>query len=441
MIQVSEAAHVRLPTAAGEFDARAFEVGGGLIYLTLVRGDIGDGGSVLTRIHSECLTGDALTSLRCDCGAQLRLALETLDREGRGILVYATGHEGRGIGLVNKLRAYQEQELGADTLDANLRLGLPADGRRYTEAAAVLAALGVRSVRLLTNNPRKGEGLAAEGIRVEELVPLETVGNAHNHRYLGTKQDRMGHLHPAGTPLAVVGEHPVDVTALLGTVRPRADRPYVLVNYAQTLDGRIDARAGDASADGGGRRRLAHALRTACGAVLVGSGTVLADDPRLTVRLVGGPSPLRVVLDARLRTPLTARVLDGDAPTLVVTTDRPATREKRAALAARNVGVRLVDAAPEGVGLDVRATMATLRADGVPSVLVEGGASVITSMLAAGVVDRLVVAIAPRIAGAGTDAVGELPAARAATVALTNRAVHPVGDQVLLSFDVEGRAP
>lgn len=436
MIQASEAARARLPTAAGEFEARAFEVGGGLLYLALVRGDLGDGHSVLTRIHSECLTGDAMASLRCDCGVQLQLCLHTLVAEGRGVLIYATGHEGRGIGLVDKLRAYREQEQGADTLDANLRLGLPADRRRYTEAAAVLAALGVRSVRLLTNNPHKADGLRAGGIQVERLVPLATAANAHNHRYLATKRDRMGHLNPAGVPLPQVGEQPLDTSALLGTVRPRADRPYVLVKYAQTLDGRIATAAGDSRwISGPAERRLSHALRTACDAVLVGSGTVLADDPQLTVRLVPGPSPLRVVLDARLRTPPDAKVLNGDAPTLLVTTDRAETRAKRQALADRGVAVREVASAAGGV--DLHAALAALREEGVESVMVEGGAGVITSMLAAGVVDRLVAAIAPRILGAGTEAVGDLSTARVAdAVTLTNRAVHPVGDDVLLSYDV-----
>jgi 3,4-dihydroxy 2-butanone 4-phosphate synthase/GTP cyclohydrolase II len=436
MIRASEAARVRLPTSAGDFEARAFEVGGGTVYLTLLRGDVAGDRPVLTRVHSECLTGDALESLRCDCGVQLHAALEAIAREGRGVLIYATGHEGRGIGLVNKLRAYQEQERGADTLDANLRLGLPADRRSYAEAAAVLAALGIRSVRLLTNNPRKADGLAAGGIRVDELVPLVTTATAYNGRYLRTKRDRMGHIDPAGVPLAEVAERPVDVSSLLGAVRPRAERPFVLVSYVQTLDGRIATRP-DARVAAG--RRLSHALRAACDAVLVGSGTVLAGDPELTVRLVPGPSPLRVVLDSRLRTPLTAKVLNGAAPTVVVTDGRDGTRAKRAALAARNVGVRLVEADPAGV--DLHATLRALRADGVGSVVVEGGAGVIASMLAAGVVDRLVATIAPRIAGPAADgaakAVGDLPPGRAdAGLALTNRTVHPVGDDVLLTFDV-----
>ncbi len=161
-----EVARVPIGTAAGEFEAHAYECPSGFVYLALVKGDLGDGRSVLTRLHSECLTGDALGSLRCDCGLQLRTALRAIASEGRGVLVYATGHEGRGIGLVNKLRSYMLQEDGLDTLDANRRLGFPADARRYDEVGACLALLGVRSVRLLTNNPRKEAGLRSTGIEV-----------------------------------------------------------------------------------------------------------------------------------------------------------------------------------------------------------------------------------------------------------------------------------
>jgi len=436
MMHLSEVARVRLPTATGQFDVRAFQVGGGSIYLALVRGYIGDGRSLLTRLHSECLTGEALGSLRCDCGPQLQQTLRALAAEGRGVLVYATGHEGRGIGLVNKLRAYREQDAGADTLDANLRLGLPADSRDHAEAAAVLTALGVRSVRLLTNNPRKAEAVRAEGIEVERLERLATAPNLHNHRYLETKRERMGHIDPLGPLLPELHEQPVDVTPLLGHAQPRPDRPFVLLKYAQTLDGRIATRAGDARwISGTAERRISHALRAACDAVLVGSGTVLRDDPLLTVRLVPGVSPLRIVLDSRLRTPLDAKMLNHDAPTLVVTTERAGTRDKRRALAEHNIGVGVVAAAPQGV--DLHAMLRRLRADGVRSVMVEGGAQVITSMLAAGVVDRLVAGVAPRIIGAGTEAVQNLTIDRVAdAIQLVNRTVHPVGEDVLFAFDV-----
>lgn len=429
-------ATVSLPTPYGEFEARAFECGAGFVYLALSRGPVGANGPVLARLHSECLTGDALGSLRCDCGVQLRVALRMIAAEGRGVLVYATGHEGRGIGLVNKLRAYVEQDGGADTLDANLRLGLPVDRRDYADSAAVLIALGVRSVRLLTNNPAKASALAAAGVELAGVEPIPTAAHSRNHEYLRTKQLRLGHRRPTGATLNGSAQVVADISTLLGPVRSHPDRPHVVLKYAQTLDGRIATADGDSRwISGEGERAISHALRAACDSVLVGIGTVLRDDPQLTVRMVPGASPVRVVLDSWLRVPPRARVLDQDATTTVLTTDRSAPG-RREELRNRHVGLHIVPAGPSGV--DIAAALGVLRADGVRSVLVEGGARVITSMLAAGVVDRIVVGVAPTIIGAGTEAVGDLGTARVANgVRLTNRCLHAAGEDLLVAWDVE----
>ncbi len=436
-MSIREVAALPLGTSFGEFGLRAFELPSGRVYLALVRGELGDGTSVLTRLHSECLTGDALGSLRCDCGAQLKSATRAIAAEGRGVLVYATGHEGRGIGLVNKLRAYMLQEDGADTVDANVRLGFPPDAREYDGAAACLARLGVRSVRLLTNNPRKVEALARAGIAVEERIPLPTAPHARNAAYLRAKELRLGHEAPAGEPLDGNGLREVtDVSSLLGRGAAPPWRPYVVLKYAQTVDGRIATGGGDAKwISGEPERRISHALRAACDAVLVGVGTAIVDDPQLTVRMVAGSSPVRVVLDSTLRVSPSARVLDDQAGTIVLTTERsPAVR--RDELRARGVGVHVVAAGPRGVALP--AALETVRGLGVRSLLVEGGARVITSFLAEKLVDRLVVGIAPTIIGAGIDAVGELGVARIGEgVRLTNRSVHVAGDDLLVAGDVE----
>jgi 3,4-dihydroxy 2-butanone 4-phosphate synthase/GTP cyclohydrolase II len=191
-----EVAAAAIPTPYGEFRACAFRSPSGHVHLALVVGEVRGGEAVLTRVHSECLTGDALGSLRCDCGVQLRSALRTVAAEGRGVVLYLGGHEGRGIGLVAKLQAYQLQDGGRDTVDANLDLGLPADARHYGAATQILKDLGVRSVRLLTNNPAKTEGLEAYGIEVVERVGLTPHPNDHNLEYLRTKRDRMGHVLP-----------------------------------------------------------------------------------------------------------------------------------------------------------------------------------------------------------------------------------------------------
>ena len=438
---VREVASAHIPTTYGGFVAHAFEAPSGHVHLALVRGVVGDGGSVLTRLHSECLTGDALGSLRCDCGVQLRSALRTVGAEGRGIVLYLNGHEGRGIGLVDKLRAYVEQDAGADTVDANLRLGLDADLRDYDDAAAGLRALGVRSVRLLSNNPAKAAGLRRNGIAVDSLRPLGTAAHQRNRGYLATKQARFGHRRPAGNILEELPAAPVDVGRLLGPQRPRADRPHIVLKYAQTVDGRIATHTGDARwISGEPERRVAHALRAGCDAVLVGARTMLQDDPQLTVRMVPGASPMRVVLDSTLRTPLTAKVLSDDAATLLLC--RPdADPARRRELTSAGVMVREVPGGPEG--LRIPEVLRLLRSLGVTSLLVEGGGRVITSMLAAGAVDRVVVSVSPTVLGTGVEAVGPLGVSRVSEgIRLVNRSVYLAGDDLLLGFDVQnGAAP
>jgi len=193
--QVERAAEVRLPTEFGVFTAVGYKaLTDGSDHVAMVYGDIGDGQNVLVRVHSECLTGDVFGSLRCDCGPQLHAALARVAQEGRGVVLYMRGHEGRGIGLVRKLQAYELQDRGRDTVDANLELGLPADARDYGTGAQILVDLGVHSMRLLTNNPAKRAGLEGYGLTVVGREPLPTHPHPENVRYLRTKRDRMGHL-------------------------------------------------------------------------------------------------------------------------------------------------------------------------------------------------------------------------------------------------------
>ena len=189
----------KLPTAFGEFVAVGYR---SLVdnkhHVALVKGDVDGEEDVLVRVHSECLTGDVFHSLRCDCGEQLESALSMIEREGRGVLLYLS-QEGRGIGLLNKLRAYKLQEEGLDTVDANLRLGLPADLRDYGIGAQILCDLGLTSIRILTNNPKKISGLAGYGLSVTDQIPIQHVPNPHNEAYLRAKRDRLGHtLHHQG---------------------------------------------------------------------------------------------------------------------------------------------------------------------------------------------------------------------------------------------------
>lgn len=196
--QVERVVETTLPTAYGDFRAVGFRSTiDGEEHVALVAGDIADGEDVLVRVHSECLTGDALGSLRCDCGPQLHAALAQVADEGRGVVLYLRGHEGRGIGLLHKLSAYRLQDAGRDTVDANLDLGLPADAREYGTGAQILADLGVRTLRLLTNNPAKRAGLEGYGLRIVERLPLVVGETEQNRAYLQTKADRMGHDFPS----------------------------------------------------------------------------------------------------------------------------------------------------------------------------------------------------------------------------------------------------
>ncbi|PZS19094.1 MAG: bifunctional 3,4-dihydroxy-2-butanone-4-phosphate synthase/GTP cyclohydrolase II [Acidimicrobiales bacterium] len=192
---VRRIAEARIPTIHGDFDCYAYEsVLDGETHVAMVRGAVQGEDNVLVRVHSECLTGDALGSLRCDCGSQLEAALRLVAAADMGVVVYLRGHEGRGIGLGHKLRAYSLQEEGRDTVDANVDLGLPVDNREYGIGAQILVDLGITTMRLLTNNPSKYGGLEGFGLDIVERVPLESVPNPENIKYLRTKRERMGHL-------------------------------------------------------------------------------------------------------------------------------------------------------------------------------------------------------------------------------------------------------
>lgn len=197
---VEREVEARMPTARGTFTAVGFR---SLVdnrqHMALVHGNLGDGEGVLTRVHSECLTGDVFGSLRCDCGQQLGVAMAMIAEQGRGVVLYIRGHEGRGIGLLHKLAAYNLQDEGMDTVDANVNLGLPVDSRDYGVGAQILYDLGVRSMRLLTNNPKKRAGIEGYGLSILETVPISVAANEENRSYLETKAVRMGHELDTGT--------------------------------------------------------------------------------------------------------------------------------------------------------------------------------------------------------------------------------------------------
>jgi GTP cyclohydrolase II len=416
--RVRRLSNARLPTRIGTFDATVFlDSRNGTEPIALVHGDLARRDAPLVRLHSECLTGDVLGSLRCDCGAQLSRALTAIVAEGAGVLVYLR-QEGRGIGLANKLRAYALQDRGLDTVAANAALGLPVDAREYGAAAAILADLGLKRVRLMTNNPDKSAALEEHGIRVIERVPLPALPNPVNLPYLETKAARLGHLLPRN-----------------------GARPSVTVHYAQTIDGRLATRTGDSQWISGQESLvLAHALRASHAAVLVGAGTVAADDPRLTARLVEGPSPVRVVLDSTLRlSPQASVVADGAAPTILATTDR-APVDRRRDFARGTVEVLVLPSTADG-RVDLGSLLDELGARGMATLLVEGGAGVITSMIRERRVSRLVVSIAPLVLGAGIEAIGDLDILRLRDALSFRRAsFSQLGPDVIFDGELEPRS-
>lgn len=410
MVNDSAFITARIPTDVGEFQLGLYTSSpDGKEHLAVVMGDVHGRGPILTRIHSECFTGDVLGSRRCDCGEQLQRALHLIAQEGRGIVLYLR-QEGRGIGLAEKLRAYNLQDKGYDTVDANLMLGHAEDEREYGVAAEMLRALGVETVRLLTNNPSKIESLQQLGIPVSERVPLQPQQvTADNASYLQTKVARMRHLLQLAEPSMPQfnGSHPLpDAPSPLTMLDPtRANgRAAVTLSYAQTLDGSIAARRGQPLAISGAESlRLTHALRAAHDGILVGIETVLADDPSLTVRLVPGKNPTPIILDSHLRLPLTAKLLQ-TAPYPLIFTTPTADGRKQAELEARGATVRRVAANEHGqVGLGEM--LHQLPELGLHLVMVEGGAGVIGSFLEGQWADWLVLTTAPRLVG-GLTAVG-----------------------------------
>ncbi|MEK6957675.1 MAG: bifunctional 3,4-dihydroxy-2-butanone-4-phosphate synthase/GTP cyclohydrolase II [archaeon] len=194
-LQIKRIAEANLPTDFGDFKAVGFlDLAGNHEYLALVKGKVAGKKNVLVRVHSACLTGDVFHSKRCDCNEQLHIALERINAEGRGVVLYIPHHEGRGIGLLNKLRAYELQEKGKDTVEANLALGLPSDRREFGTGAQILCDLGLTSIRVLTNNPKKLAALEGFGLKITAQVPIKVHANEYNRKYLRTKKQRMGHL-------------------------------------------------------------------------------------------------------------------------------------------------------------------------------------------------------------------------------------------------------
>ena len=402
-LSVERLISARIPTIDGEFTLSLYEnTADDKDHLALLYGDVEGEDDVLVRVHSECFTGDVLGSLRCDCGEQLNASMRRIAAEGAGVLLYLR-QEGRGIGLLDKLKAYNLQDEGYDTVEANQLLGHGADERDYSIGAQILEDLGIRSIRLLTNNPEKIESLEAHGIGVTERVPLRPHLNRHNTDYLQTKVQRMRHLLELG-PLddgRRDNTHGTDVHALRQRAQDhfqKTGRPFVTLTYAQSLDGSIAAvDRTPLPISGEEAMAFTHQLRAAHDAILVGIGTIVNDDPRLNVRHTEGAHPTPVVLDTHLRFPLDAQLLRCEGPDPIIATNQSAPDDRKRALESRNATVIRLSCDDSGICLD--ALLDALGERDFQSIMVEGGTEVITSFLHRRLVDRLILTIAPMLVG------------------------------------------
>ena len=400
----------RIPTRHGEFMLYYYEnKRENKEHLALVKGNVEGALDVPVRVHSECLTGDVFGSMRCDCGDQLDRALRIIGSSECGVLLYLR-QEGRGIGLLKKLQAYNLQDQGLDTVEANLRLGHREDERDYGIAAAILKDLKLHSVRLITNNPRKIGELRELGVDVTERIPIEIPFNPENEGYLRTKASKMQHFLSLKLKEGASTEF-VFIDPLLERLDAHRQgaliRPFVTLSYAQSLDGSIAIDSGSACSLSSERAlRLTHFLRSQHDALLVGINTVLADDPQLNVRHHAGDDPQPVVLDKTLRFPLNARLLEVGAKKPVIITTDEAPPERIAELSERGAKV-LVTGRNESGMVDLDATLKLLLGLGLRSIMVEGGGAVINCFLRDRLVDYCVITVTPKLIG-GFKAVSEL---------------------------------
>jgi 3,4-dihydroxy 2-butanone 4-phosphate synthase/GTP cyclohydrolase II len=371
--------------------------------------------------------------------------MRRIAEHGQGVVIYLR-QEGRGIGLQSKLEAYNLQDEGYDTVEANRMLGHGADERDYAMAAKILDDLGVSSVRLLTNNPEKIERLDAYGIEIAERVSLEPHVNRHNADYLRTKVNRMRHILDLGP---ANGEHRDHSHAnSLEDLKQRTRRfyeeeklPFVTLAYAQSLDGSIASETGTPlPISSEPALRFTHRLRALHDGILVGIGTVLADDPRLNVRRSDGAHPTPIVLDSSLRFPPDARLLECEGPAPLIFTGPDADAARKGELESRGATVVALPCTPEG-GICVDTLLDTLSERDITSVMVEGGSEILTSFLRRQKAQRIIVTVAPMFVG-GTSALQSLgtdgeegTASRAAFPRLDNLQQRWFGEDLVLEGD------
>lgn len=392
--------NARLPTAEGEFRIYVFKDSRNKEHLALVMGEIQEKKDYLVRIHSECLTGDVFGSLRCDCGEQLRQSIQMISEEGSGIIIYLR-QEGRGIGLTKKLQAYNLQDNGYDTVEANIVLGHKPDERDFTLVASILIELGVKSIRLISNNPEKFTPIIDAGIKVKSRIPVAPRLTPENLFYLRTKASKLNHTIDFD---GLSSTSPERETILRYITRKisysiNRNRPFITLSYAQSIDGYI-------AADKNKRLALSdeeslimtHQIRSKHNAILVGIGTILADDPQLTVRNIRGKNPQPIILDTNLKFPLNAKLLNGSISPWIFTGET-SDIEKQKNL--EKLGAKVFRLPLEKNVIELGSLMSKLAIMKINSVMVEGGAEVIKSFINKRLIDLVISTVTPFLIGRG----------------------------------------
>ncbi len=352
------------------------------------------------RIHSECMTGDTFGSIRCDCGDQLKQAIQIISEEGAGIVIYLR-QEGRGIGLRDKLFSYNLQDIGYDTVDANIALGHKADERDYGIAAYILKDLNIRSIRILTNNPSKFYPLKEKGIKVSSRVSLNPRITKENIAYLETKISRLNHILNLDE-LSLTSPERDSIIRYVNRKIERCDsreRPFITLTFAQSIDGSIAAKR-DKPLRLSGRESmiLTHELRAKHDAILIGIGTVISDDPQLTIRLVKGENPQPIILDTYLRFPINSRLMNNTHKPWIITGYKVSTKKEKELVKA---GAQIYHLPAKNGKIKVPDVLSLLRKKRIKNLMVEGGSRIIFNFLREKKVDLLIITLAPFFIGNG----------------------------------------
>lgn len=428
-LKIVKRASALIPSKYGSFELTLFTTNqDNKEHLMLTYGDVQFAEDILVRVHSECLTGDILGSLRCDCGEQLQMSMGQIAIEGRGIIIYLR-QEGRGIGLVEKLRTYNLQDNGKDTVDANLALGHKEDERSYEIAALMLKLLQVKSIRVLTNNPKKIEALSSYALNITARVPIKGSIHAHNAFYLLTKTQRMKHFFEE-SELQELNDKCCSNTNHSKTI--------VTLAYAQSLDGSISLHQKERLLLSSKESLvMTHKLRSQNDAILVGVGTIIKDDPLLTVRHFQGKNPQVIIMDSKLRIPIAARVLKNSRPPIIFTTEN-ADPVKREELSLANVKIIVIPATKSGQ-VDLKCALKKLYELNMMTLMVEGGREIITSFVKENCADKVIITLAPIFVG-GISVLAKEMTNNSGFPKLKNILQYKLGTDIIIMGDVERKA-